>query len=75
MQFYSQHKSSSYDFAKDYANTAYNKAIKLNEKNYQPFIDELNYNQGNSLVKMIFTTNDGSPIALKVDCKVFSEIF
>lgn len=67
LQFYSQHKSSSYDFAKDYANTAYNKAIKLNEKNYQPFIDELNYNQGNSLVKMIFTTNDGSPIALKVD--------
>ena len=67
LQFYSQHKSSSYDFAKDYAKTTYNKAIKLNEKNYQPFIDELNYNQGNSLVKMIFTTNDGSPIALKID--------
>ncbi len=67
LRFYSQYKNSKYDFAREYSSTLYNKAIQLNEKNLQPYKNEVAYNQGNSLVKMIFTTNDGSPIVLKID--------
>ena len=67
LTFHSKYKNSEYQFAKDNAEFAYSVAVLLSYKNLEPYNNELSYDQGNTLVKIILRTNDGSPIALKIN--------